>query len=125
VHIKLFRYFFTAGTAAMVDVGAFAILGFIGVPIAAAAVASFCVAAVVNYLLTSRHVFNHAATMRGFGVFFVAAVGGLIVNVAVTLIGSLYLGIAPVLAKIGGVGAAFLINFWLNLRVVFRAPAPP
>ena len=38
-------------------------------------------------------------------------------------VGSLYLGIAPVLAKIVGVGTAFLVNFWLNLRVVFRMPS--
>jgi len=28
----------------------------------------------------------------------------------------LYLGIAPVLAKLVGVGTAFLVNFWLNSR---------
>ena len=123
LHKKLIGYFFTAGTAAIVDVGGFAILCAIRVPISASAVASFCLATVVNYLLTSRWVFKHPATMRGFGVFFVAAVGGLTVNVSVTLIGSLYLGIAPVLAKICGVGTAFLVNFWLNLRIVFRAPA--
>jgi putative flippase GtrA len=119
---KLVRYFFTAGTAAVVDVGGFAILCHIGIPIAVAAVASFCVATVVNYLLTSRCVFHQAASLRGFGVFFVAAVGGLMVNVSVTLLGSLYLGILPVLAKIIGVGTAFLVNFWLNLRIVFRTP---
>jgi putative flippase GtrA len=119
---KLFRYFLTAGTAAIVDIGGFAALCALHLPIAPAAVASFCAATVVNYLLTSRCVFNQTATMRGFGVFFIAAVGGLAVNVSVTLIGSLYLGIAPVLAKIAGVGTAFLVNFWLNLRIVFRAP---
>jgi putative flippase GtrA len=120
LHIKLFRYFITAGTAAIVDVGGFAVLCYFPVPIAASAVTSFCVATVVNYLLSSRYVFNQTATLRGFGLFFVAAVGGLMVNVSVTLVGSLYLGIAPVLAKIVGVGTAFLLNFWLNLRIVFR-----
>ena len=118
---KLVGYFFTAGTAAIVDVGGFAVLCQVGIPIAAAAVASFCVATVVNYLLTSRWVFKQPATLRGFAVFFVAAVGGLMVNVSVTLVGSLHLGMAPVLAKIAGVGTAFLVNFWLNLRIVFRA----
>jgi putative flippase GtrA len=122
IHNKLLRYFFTAGAAAIVDVGGFAILCLIRVPIAVSAVASFCLATVVNYLLTSRCVFNRAPTLRGFGLFFVAAVGGLLVNVSVTLAGSLYFGIAPVLAKIGGVGTAFLVNFWLNLRIVFRTP---
>jgi len=122
LHAKLLRYFFTAGTAAIVDVGGFAALSFAKIPIAASAVISFCVATVVNFLLTSRYVFNQTPTMRGFGLFFVAAVGGMLVNVSVTLVGSLYLGIAPVLAKTIGVGSAFLVNFWLNLRIVFRTP---
>jgi putative flippase GtrA len=120
---KLARYFFTAGTAAIVDVGGFALLCFTPIPIAASAVTSFCLATVVNYLLSSRFVFNQAPTMRGFGLFFVAALGGLLVNVSVTLVGSLYLGIVPVLAKILGVGTAFLVNFWINLRIVFRTPS--
>jgi len=117
---KLVRYFFTAGTAAVVDVGGFAMLRLALVPIAISAVTSFCVATVVNYILSSRYAFNKAPSLRGYGLFFIAAVGGLIVNVAVTLIGSFYVGMAPVVAKIAGVGTAFLFNFWLNLRVVFR-----
>lgn len=120
---KLFRYFFTAGAAAVVDVGGFTLLCRVRTPIAVAAVTSFCLAAVVNYLLSSRWVFHRAPSLRGFGLFFVAALGGLAVNVSVTLLGSLYLGLAPALAKTIGVGTAFLLNFWLNLRVVFRAPA--
>ncbi len=122
-HIKLLLYFFTAGAAAVVDVGGFAVLCSTAMPIAVAAVTSFCLATVVNYLLTSRWVFERAPTLQGYGLFFVAAVGGLLVNVSVTLVGSLYLGVAPLLAKIVGVGAAFLVNFWLNSRIVFRAPS--
>jgi putative flippase GtrA len=123
LHLKLVRYFFTAGTAAIVDVGGFAVLCLTPIPIAAAAVMSFCVATVVNFVLTSRIVFKRVPTVRGFGVFFLAAVGGLLVNVSVTMLGSVYLGIVPVLAKAAGVGTAFLINFWLNVRVVFRRPS--
>jgi putative flippase GtrA len=121
--VKLLRYFFTAGAAAIVDVGGFAALCLTPIPITVSAVTSFCLATVVNYLLTSRYVFYRVATLRGFGLFFLAALGGLAVNVSVTLAGSLWLGIAPVLAKIAGVGTAFLLNFWLNLRIVFRTPA--
>lgn len=117
---KLVRYFFTAGTAAVVDVGGFALLRLTPAPLAVSAVMSFCAATVVNYLLSSRYAFNRMATLRGFGVFFIAAVGGLMVNVSTTLIGSLYFGVTPVLAKLIGVGTAFLVNFWLNLRIVFR-----
>lgn len=122
---KLVGYFFTAGTAAIVDVGGFALLCLTPLPIAVSAVTSFCVSTIVNYLLTSRYVFKKAPSLRGYGLFFVAAVGGLIVNVSVTLLGSLYFGMPPVLAKLAGVGTAFLVNFWLNLRIVFRAPPKP
>lgn len=117
---KLVRYFFTAGSAAVVDVGGFAILRMTSMPIAISAVVSFCIAAAVNYLLSSRYAFHQVPSLQGFGLFFVAALGGLTVNVLVTLAGSLYLGIMPVLAKIIGVGISFLVNFWLNLRVVFK-----
>jgi putative flippase GtrA len=118
---KLVGYFFTAGIAAIVDIGGFEVLYSLKAPVAASAVTSFCVASVVNYLLTSRYVFGQAATIRRFGVFFLAAVGGMTVNVSLTLIGSIYFGIAPVIAKIVGVGTAFLLNFWLNVQIVFRA----
>ncbi len=122
VHIKLFRYFLTAGTASIVDVGGFALLCLTPLPLAVSAAASFCVAAVVNYLLSSQLAFHTRPSLRGFGVFLLAALGGLLVNVAVTLVGTTYFGLMPVVAKIIGVGTAFLVNFWINLRVVFRPP---
>jgi putative flippase GtrA len=121
VHVKLFRYFLTAGTASVVDVGGFALLCLIPLPIAVAATASFMVAAVVNYMLSSRLAFDAVPSLKGFSLFLLAAMGGLLVNVSVTLIGTTYLSLMPVIAKIIGVGTAFLVNFWVNLRVVFRA----
>ncbi len=119
---KLVRYFFMAGVAAIVDVGGFALLCWTPLPIAVSAAASFCLATVAKFPLVCRYVFNRAPTVWGFGLFFFAAVGGLLVNVCVTSIGSLYLGIPPVIAKVIGVGSTFLINFWVNLRIVFRTP---
>lgn len=120
LNFKIVRYFFTAGAAAVVDVSGFAVLSRVGLPLAVSAVASFCIATVVNYLLTSRCVFSQRPSIRGYGFFFLAALGGLMVNVSITLIGSLYLAIEPVVSKVLGVGTAFLVNFWLNQQVVFR-----
>jgi putative flippase GtrA len=117
----LARYFLTAGVASVVDLGLFAVLAGASVPVPAAAALSFCVAAVVNYLLSSRFAFRCAPSVRGFGLFFFAALGGLAVNVGVTSLGHSLLGLLPVLAKIAGIGTAFLLNFWVNLRVVFRS----
>ena len=125
---KFVGYGLTAGTAAIVDIGGYALLCKLGVFAFAAAVCSFCVAAVVNYLLTGRWVFRRSPSLRGFGLFFLAALSGLLVNVSTTLVAAMLLGIVPVLAKTIGVGTAFLVNFWVNLRVVFRdssAQQPP
>jgi putative flippase GtrA len=118
---RLFRYFLTAGTASVVDIGGFALLCLTALPIAVSAIASFCVATVVNYVLSSRHAFKAAPSLQGYGLFLLGAVFGLLVNVSVTLLAA-HLGLPPVFAKILGVGVAFLVNFWINLRVVFRAP---
>lgn len=117
---KLARYFLTAGTAAIVDVGGFVLLTGAGVTVLPAATASFVVAAVVNYLLTSRFVFAEQANRRRFTLFFAVALLGLAINVGVTYFAAVQLGLPPALAKIAGVGTAFLVNFGLNAGLVFR-----
>ena len=121
--VKLLRYFFTGGAAAIVDAGGFALLHQWGITSFPAAVASFSVAAIVNFHLTSRFVFRQRATGRRFTLFLVAALFGLTVNVGVTMLTIVYFGIDPRLAKIVGIGTAFFINFLLNLCFVFRKKA--
>ncbi len=124
---KLVRYGVTGGIAAVVDAGGFALLLETGLAVWIAGTLSFCLAALVNYGLSSRFVFARGATAQGFALFFVAALIGLSVNLGVTLAGVYLAGLAPVLAKIVGIGTAFLVNFALNLLVVFRpsTAAPP
>jgi putative flippase GtrA len=117
---KLVRYVFTGGLAAIVDAGGFALLVMAKFAVAPAAATSFCVAAVVNYRLTSRMAFRHSATGRGFALFLLAALIGLLVNVSVTLSAIAVLGLPPLAAKIAGIGTAFLLNFALNVGIVFR-----
>jgi len=117
---KLIGYGVTGGIAAIVDAGGFALLLQAGLGIAAAGTASFCTAAIVNYLLSSRFVFAGRTSAQGFALFFAVALIGLAVNLGVTLAGVYWLGLPPILAKIAGIGIAFLVNFALNLRIVFR-----
>lgn len=117
---SLLRYCVTGGTAAIVDASGFALLVWGGVGIAAAGTLSFCVGAAINYWLTSRFVFRQGKTAAGFALFFVVALLGLAINVGVTLAGVYWLGLVPIVAKIVGIGTAFLINFALNTRIVFR-----
>ena len=116
---KLLRYGVTGGLAAIVDAGGFALLLAAGLAVAVAGTLSFCIAALVNYGLSSRFVFASSATTRGFALFFTAALIGLSVNLGVTLAGVYLAGLVPVVAKIVGIGTAFLVNFALNLLVVF------
>ena len=120
---KLIRYGVTGGIAAIVDAGGFALLLKAGLAVWAAGTLSFCIAAGVNYGLSSRFVFARSATAHGFALFFVAALIGLSVNLGVTLAGVYLAGLVPIAAKIVGIGTAFLVNFALNLLVVFRPSA--
>jgi putative flippase GtrA len=141
------RYILTGATAAVVDVTIFNILhagG--GLSIVLAASCSFCVAAVVNYALSSIFVFGHAWSLRQLTRFFAIAVVGMTVNVGVTGVadalapfpamvawGASVVGIqpsllepyAPDLGKLCGIGVAFLFNFYMNNTVVFRDRPEP
>lgn len=117
--VKLGRYFVTAGLAAIVDIGGFVLLVGAGMALVPAAASSFVVAALVNYLASSRFVFGAPASVRGFGRFFAGALAGLAINVGVTFLAATQLGLVPALAKTVGVGVAFLANFAINATLVF------
>jgi putative flippase GtrA len=117
---KLLAYAVTGGIAAVVDAGGFALLVDAKLSIAVAGVLSFCIAALVNYSLTSRFVFNREATSHGFVLFLSAALVGLSINMGITLIGVFTLGLPPIAAKLTGIATAFLVNFLINLHIVFR-----
>ena len=120
---KFLRYGVTGGIAAIVDAGGFALLVNAKLSILAAGCLSFCIAALVNYRLTSRFVFNREATLRGLAAFTAAALVGLMVNVGVTLLGVFTMGLPPLAAKLVGIGTAFVVNFFINLRFVFHREA--
>ncbi len=116
----LVQYAISGGIAAVIDVGAFVLLIDAGVHAAMAACASFGIAALVNYGLSSRFVFMQKATLRGFALFLAGALVGLSINLGVTLACLFVLGFSPLAAKITGVGLAFLANFLINRSIVFR-----
>ena len=117
---KFVRYVMTGGTAAVVDIAGFVVLQAFALPILVCAIASWVVAAVVNYLLTSRFVFS-SRPRASHGVIFVAvAAVGLAINAGVTTTCAGYLAFDPVAAKIIGIATAFFFNFLANVRIVFR-----
>jgi putative flippase GtrA len=117
---KLLQYGVTGGIAAVVDAGGFVLLVNARLNIVVASCLSFCIAALVNYSLTSRFAFNREATLRGLAAFTAAALIGLMVNVGVTLLGVFTMGLPPLAAKLMGIGTAFFVNFLINLRFVFH-----
>ena len=118
---RLGGYVLTGGAAAAVDASGFAVLILLGVTTLPSAIASFVLAAILNFQLSARFVFGHSPTGRAFVVFVGAALVGLAVNVSVTLTILQHFDRLPaIVAKIGGIGVAFFVNFALNQWVVFR-----
>jgi putative flippase GtrA len=117
---KLLQYALTGGIAAVVDAGGFVLLVNARLSIVAASCLSFCIAALVNYNLTSRFVFNREATLSGFASFMAAALIGLTVNIGGTFVGVFIVGLPPLAAKLVGIATAFIVNFLINLRIVFH-----
>ena len=118
--LRLLQYAVTGGIAAVVDAGGFVLLVNFKLSIVVASCLSFCIAALVNYILTSQFVFNREATLRGFGPFLAAALIGLTVNIGVTSLGVFVMGLPPLAAKLMGIAIAFIVNFLINLRIVFH-----
>lgn len=122
---KFLGYFLTGGFAAIIDIGGFALLLTTKIAVGPAAAASFCVAILVNFQLISRFVFKQNATARRFFFYLLGALVGLVVNVGITVAGTDFLALPEIAAKIFGVGTAFLVNFALNVAVVFRKKKLP
>lgn len=116
---QFLRYGCTGGVAAVVDLSMFILLLKINLPIAVAATASFLMAAVVNYGLTSRYVFDEDPEVFQFVRFLGAALIGLSVNVAVTVVATRELSLLPTSAKLLGIAIAFSLNFLMNQMFVF------
>lgn len=113
------RYVLTGGTAALVDLGGFALLLILSLPLALAGTISFLAALGVNYYLSSRYVFHVTPDLRRLPLFALGAGLGLCINMGVTIILA-GLGTAPLLAKAVGIGVAFVFNYSVNLLVVYR-----
>src|SRR6267142_5677074 len=120
---RLLQYAVTGGIAAVVDAGGFVLLVNAKLSIVVAGCLSFCMAALVNYNLTSQFVFNRETTLRGFAPFLAAALIGLTVNIGVTSIGVFVVGLPPLAAKLMGIAIAFFVNFLINFRIVFHTKA--
>lgn len=117
---RLFLYLLTAGAAAVVDIGAFALLSATRMSVIPSAGCSFCTAMGMNFLLTTRFAFRARASRRNFALFVMGAAVGLLVNVTLTSAAVIGWNKPRIIAKTIAIGATFLLNFWINARFVFR-----
>ncbi|MDB5743675.1 MAG: putative rane protein [Polaromonas sp.] len=119
---KAIGYLLVGGLAALVDIGLFHVLVRQASGVLLPAIASFMVAAVVNYLLSSIWVYQRQwRSLSRAAKFLFFALIGLTINAGTTWWFAQALPIAPTLAKVGGVGVAFTANFLMNTFIVFRA----
>jgi len=115
-------YLMVGGLAAVVDIGLFHLLAQRMHGLLLPAAASFAVAAVVNYSLSSLWVYRRQwRSLRRAALFLLFASVGLCINAGVTWWLGSALPIPPTLAKVGGVATAFIANFLMNTFIVFRA----
>ena len=115
-------YLLVGGLAAVVDIGLFHLLVTKLDGVLLPAIFSFVVAAVVNYSLSSVWVYRRQwRSVSRATKFLLFALVGLCINAGVTWWLVQMFPIAPTLAKIGGVGSAFIANFLMNTFIVFRA----
>jgi putative flippase GtrA len=112
-------YLVSGGSAALVDLGLFLLLALQGLPVPVASMASFGIAAVWNYTISSRFVFRQPLVGRRFGQFLAVAIAGALINSGMTWLAT-SAGIAMWLAKLVGIGFAFLFNYAANSLYVFR-----
>lgn len=114
-------YFVAGGLAAAVDISLFHLLVGQSGEVLVSAVASFLLAAGVNYSLSSAWVYRRDwRSWRRASAFLLFAVVGLCVNAGVTLWLVSAFGLPPTLAKAGGVAVAFGANFLMNTFIVFQ-----
>ena len=115
-------YLLVGWLAAVVDIGLFHWLSARSADVLLSAIASFLVAAVVNYALSSVWVYRRQwRSLRRATMFLLFALVGLSINAGVTWWLAGNFAIFPTLAKVGGVGIAFVANFLMNTFIVFRA----
>jgi putative flippase GtrA len=118
---KLIRYLVSGGMAAIVDIATFRLLHVtLDVELIQAATASWFVAMITNYLISSFFVFKLPIRWARFLSFSAAAALGAVVNVSTTAILANEQILEATLAKVAACGTAFLFNFCMNYFIVFR-----
>lgn len=121
-----YSYFIVGGIAAVVDIGGFMLLtGAFGIPWFWAAVMSFLVSVVVNYLLSIRFVFESGVRFRRYheaALVLVVSTIGLLLNEAALWVMIAMAEVGRLPAKLVATAVVFLWNYGARQKFIFRAP---
>jgi putative flippase GtrA len=121
--MRIVRYFFVGGTAAVVDIGLFSIFaGYFGWPWIPVSIATFILATLTNYFLSVQFVFEsglrHKKHVEVFGVF-VVSILALLVNQLVLYIAIEVFDWHLIFSKIFATGVVFFWNYYGRSKFVF------
>jgi putative flippase GtrA len=124
--MKIVRYFFVGGIAAVIDIGLF----FLGAGVARwnymlVGTVSFILATLVNYVMSVRVVFQSGVRFSRHHevlLVFLVSCAGLVVNQAILYVSISRLGIGILSAKLLATAGVFLWNYQLRSRFVFASP---
>ena len=121
--MKVVRYFFVGGIAALVDFGSFVFLiEVFGLGWFWAALIGFVLATAVNYLLSVRHVFESGVRFsrrHEVALVFLVSALGLLLNQTMLYILIDQQSLNVFLAKVLAMGVVFVWNFTARSRFVF------
>lgn len=121
--LKIVRYFFVGGIAAVVDIALFAIFAkYLGYNYIAVACVSFFAATLVNYLISIKFVFEsgarHGKKKEVSLVYLVSGVG-LGLNLLILYISISILGIEKITSKVIATGLVFFWNYYARKHFIF------
>lgn len=118
------KYFFVGGTAAIVDIGLFALfashLGWHWLPVS---IFTFCLATLVNYFLSIKYVFKsgskHKKHIEIIGVFIVSSLA-LLVNQLFLYLFIEWLNWHLIISKLLATLSVFFWNYFGRSRIIFK-----
>jgi len=121
--MRILKYFFVGGTAALVDIGLFSLfVGYFGWPWIPVSITTFICATFINYCLSIQFVFKsgarHKKNVELAGVFIVSGLA-LMVNQLILMISIEAFQWNLILSKIVATGVVFFWNYYGRSRFVF------
>lgn len=122
--MKIIKYFFVGGTAAIVDIGLFAIFAkYLEFNYLMVGFFSFTIATLVNYLLSIRHVFESGVRFskkKEITIIYIVSAFGLAINLFVLYSCVELVGVGLIVSKLIATGVVFFWNYFIRREFVFK-----